>query len=431
MAKKGNFQKPKGTNDCLPSTVREWQYLESVAREVFEEYQFREIRTPIFENYEIFARAVGETSDIVSKEMYDFYDKGERHISLRPEGTASVVRAFVENKLFAPEINKPYKVYYLGPMFRYERPQSGRMRQFHQIGVEAFDSENPAIDAETIVMLMELFKRLGLKNLRLVINSLGDAESRLAYRAALVEFFKPHFEQLSDDSRRRLYENPLRVLDSKDVKDQEIIANAPSILEYLNEESRNFFENVQKSLKTVGIFYEIDPNMVRGLDYYNHTIFEVMSDSLGGAKTTIAGGGRYDGLVEYFGGPKTPSFGFAFGIERLLMVLAAEKIQIPQEAPLDVYVVVFGDEANLASLPIVQAIRKAGFSVDRDFSNRKAKAQFKTASILGAKLIVTIGEREVAENVVNLKNSETRREIKVSCEQIYDNFVKIYDELLK
>lgn len=271
------FQKPKGTADLLPNESLKWHYVEETARLLFSDYQYAEVRTPIFENFDIFARSAGDTSDVVTKEMYDFKDKGDRHIALRPEGTAGVVRAFVENKLFGPEHAKPYKLFYIGPMFRYERPQAGRMRQFHQIGVEALGSESPALDAEVIAMAVDFFQTLGIANLKVKVNSLGDKESRENYRQALIDFLKPHFEELSHDSQERLEKNPLRVLDSKDAKDQEIVANAPSILDYLSDDAQQHWLKVQQYLDALGIDYEVDATVVRGLDYYNHTIFEVMT----------------------------------------------------------------------------------------------------------------------------------------------------------
>ncbi|MDR1013095.1 MAG: histidine--tRNA ligase, partial [Lactobacillales bacterium] len=372
-------QRPKGTSDLLPEKLEKWHFLEKNAQEVFAKYHFFEIRTPLFEHYEVFARTVGESSDIISKEMYDFYDKGNRHIALRPEGTASIVRAFVENKLFAPEHQKPYKVYYMGPMFRYERPQAGRFRQFHQLGAEAFGCDSPAIDVEIIVMLIDFLKCLKLKKLKLVVNSLGDKESRASYKKALISFLEPYAEKLSPDSKLRLHENPLRVLDSKDKKDQTIVANAPSILDYLNEESNQYFKAVTSMLDELEIFYEVNPNMVRGLDYYNHIIFEVMGEAFDKVQTTIAAGGRYNDLVEYFNGPQTSGVGFGIGIERLLLTMDAEKINIPAKKSLDVYVVTVGEKIDLESLKLMQAIRKAGYSIDRDFLNRKVKAQFKAA----------------------------------------------------
>ena len=425
-----SYQRPKGTNDILPGESEKWQFVEETARLVFNDYQYQEIRTPIFEHYEVISRSVGDTTDIVSKEMYDFHDKGDRHVTLRPEGTAPIVRAYVENKLYGPEFKKPYKVYYTGPMFRYERPQKGRLRQFHQIGVEAFGSENPSLDVEVMAMAMDFFKQLGINQLRLVINTLGDKETRTNYRQALITYLEAHEEELSEDSRRRLHENPLRVLDSKDRKDQPIVADAPSILDYLSDYAKEYFEGVTKTLEYLNISYEIDHRMVRGLDYYNHTIFEIMSDAPGmGAQTTICGGGRYDGLVEELGGPETPGIGFAMGIERILLTLEQEDVMIPSAASLDAYVVGLGEATNMESLKVVQAIRGFGFSADRDFIRRKAKAQFKTADKEGAKLVLTLGEDELSNGVINVKDSATREEKAFPLTDIYEDFAAIYDEM--
>lgn len=425
-----SYQRPKGTNDILPGESEKWQFVEETARLVFNDYQYQEIRTPIFEHYEVISRSVGDTTDIVSKEMYDFHDKGDRHVTLRPEGTAPIVRAYVENKLYGPEFKKPYKVYYTGPMFRYERPQKGRLRQFHQLGVEAFGSENPSLDVEVMAMAMDFFKQLGINQLRLVINTLGDKETRTNYRQALITYLEAHEEELSEDSRRRLHENPLRVLDSKDRKDQPIVADAPSILDYLSDYAKEYFEGVTKTLEYLNISYEIDHRMVRGLDYYNHTIFEIMSDAPGmGAQTTICGGGRYDGLVEELGGPETPGIGFAMGIERILLTLEQEDVMIPSTASLDAYVVGLGEATNMESLKVVQAIRGFGFSADRDFMRRKAKAQFKTADKEGAKLVLTLGEDELSNGVINVKDSATREEKAFPLTDIYEDFAAIYDEM--
>ncbi|WP_313467735.1 histidine--tRNA ligase [Carnobacterium sp.] len=422
------IQRPKGTADLLPNDSLKWQYVEETAKIILGDYQFHEIRTPIFESYDLFSRGVGETSDIVSKEMYDFYDKGNRHMSLRPEGTAPVVRAYVENKLFGPEYAKPYKVYYMGPMFRYERPQGGRMRQFHQLGVEVFGSTNPAVDVESMSLAMDLFKELGLEHLTLVINSLGDSASRIAYREALIAYLEPHFNELSEDSQIRLHKNPLRVLDSKNKKDQEIVQQAPSILDYLSEDSQKHFEQVKEMLDALNIPYTVDSNMVRGLDYYNHTIFEIMSDAPGfGAITTICVGGRYDGLVEELGGPETPGFGFALGLERLMLTLEAEKIDIPNLHELDVYVVGIGEETNVEALKLVQAIRSAGFSAERDYFDRKAKAQFKTAAKLKAKVVLTLGEEELKNGRVNFKVMKNGKESTVSLKEAYQDFEKLFN----
>lgn len=426
------YQKPKGTQDILPGEVEKWQYVENKARELFEKYDFHELRTPIFEHYEVVSRA-GDTTDIVTKEMYDFYDKGDRHVALRPEGTAPVVRSFVEHKLFGNDFAKPYKTYYMGPMFRYERPQAGRLRQFHQIGVEVFGSNNPATDVEAIAMAMRFFNELGATHLKLVINSLGDTESRMAYRQALIDYLAPHEEELSEDSKRRLRENPLRVLDSKDPRDKAFVADAPSILDYLNEESAAHFAAVKEMLTALNIDFEVDTTMVRGLDYYNHTIFEIMSDApgFGGAITTVCAGGRYNGLVEELGGPATPGFGFAMGIERVLITLEAEGIQIPTTQSVDVYVVNIGSETNVAALKLVQAVRNAGFIADRDYMNRKPKAQFKTANKLHAHLVLTLGGNELENGVVNVKNMTTGHEEQVSLDDVYQDFAHIYQQFME
>lgn len=425
------YQKPKGTADILPGESEKWQFVEETARLLFKDYQFHEIRTPIFEHYEVISRSVGDTTDIVSKEMYDFYDKGERHVTLRPEGTAPIVRSFVENKLFGPEFQKPYKVYYMGPMFRYERPQAGRLRQFHQIGAEVFGSNNPATDVETMMMAMDFYEQLGIKHIKLVINSLGSREDRVAYRQALIDYLEPQMAELSKDSQNRLHNNPLRVLDSKDKKDQVIVENAPSILDYLSEESANFFQEVKTMLDGLEVPYVIDHRMVRGLDYYNHTIFEIMSDApgFGGAITTICAGGRYDGLVSELGGPETAGFGFGLGVERALITIEAEGIEVPILNTIDAYVVGLGEETSIEVLKLVQGIRQAGFSAERDFMNRKAKAQFKTANKLNATFVLTIGETELAAGNVNMKHMATGKEKTVALTDIYTRFGEVYDEL--
>lgn len=421
-------QKPKGTQDILPGQSEKWQYIEQVARETFAQYNYAEIRTPLFEHYEVFARSVGDTSDIVTKEMYDFYDKGDRHITLRPEGTAGVVRAYVENKLFAPEVQKPVKAYYMGSMFRYERPQAGRLREFHQLGVEAFGSDNPATDVETMAMAHQLFQTLGIKDVRLTLNSLGNAESRARYRQALIDYLTPLKDKLSKDSQRRLAENPLRVLDSKEVEDKQAVAEAPSILDYLDAESQAHFDAVRGMLETLEIPYVIDTNMVRGLDYYNHTIFEFIT-GVNGTDLTICAGGRYDGLVEAFDGPATPSFGFGLGQERLLMILEAQGIDLPVAKGLDLYVAVLGESANLAALSLVQAVRQQGFKAERDVLGRKLKAQFKSADVFGAKTLVTLGESEVESGQVTVKNNATRAEVTISLETLKTDFQSILEEL--
>ena len=424
------LQKPKGTQDILPADSAKWQYVENVARETFKKYNYGEIRTPMFEHYEVISRSVGDTTDIVTKEMYDFHDKGDRHITLRPEGTAPVVRSYVENKLFAPEVQKPVKVYYIGSMFRYERPQAGRLREFHQLGVECFGSKNPATDVETIAMAYQLFNTLGIKDVTLHLNSLGNTESRLAYRQALIDYLTPMRDTLSKDSQRRLDENPLRVLDSKEKEDKVAVENAPSILDYLDEESQAHFDEVRAMLDSLNIPYVIDTNMVRGLDYYNHTIFEFIT-TIDKSELTICAGGRYDSLVEYFGGPETAGFGFGLGLERLLLVLDKQGIELPVEESLDVYIAVLGSGANGKALELVQAIRYQGFKAERDYLGRKIKAQFKSADTFKAKTVITLGESEVESGQVNVKNNATREEVTVSFEELTKNFAAVLEQLEK
>lgn len=426
------IQKPKGTADILPGQVEIWQYIESTAREILHNYRFFEIRTPMFESFELFSRGVGETTDVVTKEMYDFYDKGDRHIALKPEGTAPIARAFVENKLYAPEEVKPYKVYYMGPMFRYERPQSGRQRQFNQLGVEVFGGESAATDVETIALAIDILQALGVSNYKLVINSLGSEESRQTYRQSLIDYLEPYYDQLSEDSQTRLHQNPLRVLDSKDPKDIEIVEGAPSILDALSQDSKERFQLVQELLTRLKIPFEIDANMVRGLDYYQETIFEIMTDAKDfGAQTTIVGGGNYDGLVNELsdGKQSVPGFGFAIGIERLILLMQAQGVDLPESHPLDVYVVNFGEEASKYATQITQRVRHAGFSCDRDFFDRKAKKQFKEADKLGADLVITIGDQEIADNQIQVKNMSSGKQESFSFEDLTADFSKIYEKM--
>lgn len=427
-----NYQKLKGTVDLLPEETRKWQFIEDKARDLMRAYQFNEIRTPMFEQLELFARGVGETSDIVTKEMYDFRDKGDRHIALRPEGTAGVVRAYVENKLYGPEFHKPTKLFYMGPMFRYERPQSGRQRQFHQIGVEVFGSRNPSVDVETMVLGMDLFKQFGITDLKLVINSLGSTETRQTYREELIAYLEPHLNELSKDSQVRLYKNPLRVLDSKDKKDKEIVKDAPSILDYLDEASKAHFESVKGMLEDLDIPYIIDTNMVRGLDYYNDTIFEVITTNPKfGANATVCAGGRYDGLVEEVGGPSTPAFGFGCGLERLVLLLEHMDFDYPELNPLDAYIVTMGDRADRAANKLAHVLRQNGLSVEREFMNRKAGKQFKTADKLNADYVFTLGDQEIDNGIVQVKRLSTGIQTEVSLSELALRFDETYSSLIR
>lgn len=425
-----SIRKMKGTEDILPQDVHRWLYVEDTARDLFDLYLFREIRTPFFESFDLFSRSVGDTTDIVSKEMYDFYDKGNRHIALRPEGTAGVVRAYVENKLFGQEHAQPLKVYYMGPMFRYERPQAGRQRQFNQIGVEVFGSENPATDVEVIALAWDFFTELGLSKISLQLNSLGKPADRKEYRQALINYFEPHLNELSEDSQRRLHENPLRVLDSKDPKDMKFVKDAPSILEFLSEESKKHFDKVQEMLTLLEIPFEINDKVVRGLDYYQDTIFEfVVTDDTIGAQSTICGGGRYDGLVEQLNGPEKPGFGFGIGVERLLLLLEEQEIEVPYYEPVDVFVLTLGEESNMLAQQLVQAARKDGLIAERDFLGRSMKSQFKTSSKLGSKIVITVGEEEVKQQMVQIKNQETGKQTSYSVSELMSDFAGIYRKL--
>ncbi|MBS4208996.1 histidine--tRNA ligase [Bacillus sp. FJAT-50079] len=420
-----SIQIPRGTQDILPGEVEKWQLIEQTAREICHKYQYKEIRTPIFEHTELFQRGVGDTTDIVQKEMYSFDDRGGRNLTLRPEGTASVVRSFTENKMYGYP-NQPVKLYYVGPMFRYERPQAGRFRQFVQFGIEALGSNDPAIDAEVISIAMELYKQLGLKKLRLVINSLGDSESRKAHRQALINHFAPRIEEFCDDCQNRLEKNPLRILDCKKDADHELMGQAPSILDYLNDESMAYFEKVKQYLDLMDIEYVVDPTLVRGLDYYNHTAFEIMSEAEGfGAITTLCGGGRYNGLVEEMGGPATPGIGFALSVERLLSALKVEGMNIAADQSIDCYLVALGEAAQDYSVSLLQNLRRAGFSAERDYMGRKLKAQFKAAERLGAKYAVIIGEDELNNGVVAVKNLENGEQRELALQGFIEEFTSL------
>ncbi|SDD17131.1 histidyl-tRNA synthetase [Terribacillus halophilus] len=406
---------PRGTQDILPGTSEKWQYAEQVLTDLASRFNYKEIRVPIFEHTELFLRGVGETTDIVQKEMYTFKDKGDRSLTLRPEGTASVVRAYVQNKLYGlPE--QPTKLFYYGPMFRYERPQQGRMRQFVQFGVEALGSEDPAIDAEVISLAMSGYQQLGLKSLKLIINTLGDKESRDAHRTALIEHFTPVKDELCSDCQNRLEKNPLRILDCKKDREHPKVKSAPSIHDYLNEESKAYFDAVKENLDAIGIAYEVDPNLVRGLDYYNHTAFEIMSNAEGfGALTTLTGGGRYNGLVEEVGGPSTPGIGYALSIERLLFALEAEGIELPVKTGTDVYVVALGEGAvQKEAAKLTYQLRLAGLIADKDYLGKKMKGQFKAADRQQAKFVVVLGEDELEKGVISLRNMQNGQQTEVA-----------------
>lgn len=410
------YTAPRGTVDLLSEDTAKWQKLEQILRTISDLYNVKEIRTPIFEHTELFNRSVGDTSDIVTKEMYTFEDKKGRSITLRPEGTAGVARAFVENKLFALA-DKPVKLYYMGPMFRYERPQKGRQRQFHQFGVEMLGVENPAIDVEIMSMAVTIVKALGLKNVRLVINTLGDAKSREMHKAALKDHFKPYLGELCYDCNQRFEKNPLRILDCKVDKEHEAMKSAPKTIDFLTDEAKAYFDEVCSLLDDLEIEYEVDPNLVRGLDYYNHTVFEVISDDpILGAQATLGGGGRYNQMIEELGGPATPGIGFAFGMERLTIALGAN--QTEDEDTLDVYVMPLGNEATSLASQILMMLRANGYRCDMDYLHRSMKAQFKTVDRMKAKFALILGETEVKNEVVNIKDTANRSQETVKLEDI-------------
>lgn len=393
------YQKMPGTQDLLPGNVEKWQYIEEKARDLCRRYNYSEIRTPIFESTDLFNRGVGETTDIVEKEMYTFEDRGKRSISLRPEGTAGVVRAFVENKLYGdPDINK---LFYIGPMFRYERQQAGRYKQFHQFGIEVFGSEDPSIDAEVIGLGYSFYHELGIKNVSVEVNSVGNPESRLAYRDKLLAFLNPLKDKLCKDCQARMDRNPLRVLDCKE--DQAYFTGAPSILDSLDEACTLHFQNVCDYLDAMEIPYQINPRMVRGLDYYTHTAFEYKAQGIG-AIDTIGGGGRYNGLVSQVGGPDQPGIGLGLGLERTLLILASQQVEIPTTPPLDVYLIALGEAAEKEMVKLLFQLRTAGVRADKDYQGRKMKAQMKSADRLQAKYAAILGDDELARGEIGLKN---------------------------
>jgi histidyl-tRNA synthetase len=394
----GAIQAIRGTKDILPDAIAYWQQVESITAQILSRALYQEIRTPIFEYTELFARGIGEATDVVGKEMYTFLDKSDRSLTLRPEGTAGVVRAFIEHNLYAS--GGVQRLWYKGAMFRYERPTAGRQRQFHQIGLELLGSDDPRADTEVIALATEILGKLGLKKLKLLVNSVGNREDRPKYREALINYLTPYKNELDADSQNRLERNPLRILDSKDERTQAIVSNAPSILDYLGDRSRQHFDRVQELLSNLGIEYQINPCLVRGLDYYTHTAFEIQSDDLG-AQATVCGGGRYDGLVTELDGPDTPGIGWAMGIERLILLLEQLQ-QISALAP-DFYIVSRGDRAEAQALVLAQKLRAAEMKVELDLSGSAFGKQFKRADRSKAVACLIIGDREAEEGTVKLK----------------------------
>ena len=412
------IKRQKGCNDIYGREAKIWKYVDDVIDALMEKYNYTYIRTPLFESTELFHRGVGETTDIVSKESYDFEDKSGRKITLRPEGTAGVVRAYIENKMYG-DANQPVKVYYNGTMYRYERPQAGRDRELTQFGMEILGTDDPMSDAEIISAAVNLYKMLGLKEIKVNLNSLGDNESRNAYREALIEYFKPHVKELCEDCQERLLKNPLRILDCKVDADNEILKNAPTTLDYLNDESRDRFEKVQEYLDIMQIKYDINPRIVRGLDYYNHTVFEIEAKVAGfGSNNVIGAGGRYNGLVSQLDGPETACVGFASGIGRLVMALELEKVKLPIVEDIDLFLMYVNDDEKKYATYLAQELRMAGFIVDTEYTGRGLKAQFKQADRLNAKFICVLNSEDLDNNEVKIKNNKTKEEEIISLDAL-------------
>ena len=408
---------PKGTKDILPQEIYQWHYIEDTIRRISKAYGYNEIRTPVFEHTELFERGVGDTTDIVQKEMYTFLDKGGRSITLKPEGTAGVARAYIEHKLYADP--QPVKMFYLTPCYRYERPQAGRQREFHQFGIEVFGAPEASVDVEVIALAMTLFKELGIKELALKINSIGCPKCRPDYHEFLKKYLSDHLDELCSACKDRYEKNPLRVLDCKVEGCQPVIKDAPHMLDHLCQECSSHFDDVKKFLDAAGFEYIIDPMIVRGLDYYTKTVFEIISDSIG-AQGTVCGGGRYDGLVEECGGPSIPGVGFGLGLERLLLVMQSQDIQIPKPTACDIYFATIGEKAREKAFQLAQGLREKGISSDMDHVGRSLKAQFKYANKLGARFVGTIGEEELIGGQLRLKEMETGEEESVAFDQIAD-----------
>ena len=415
-----NYQIPRGTQDIFGEESWKWQQLEKLLRHFCYLYNFEEIRTPIFEHTNVFKRE-NDSSDMVNKEMYTFTPaNSSTSITLRPEGTAGVVRSYVENKMYAnPDL--PVKLYYMGPMHRHERPQKGRLRIFNQFGVESLGLKSPYADAEVMVMAYSILKALGLENVTLLLNTLGDDESRAAYRTALKEYFAPYVDDLCSDCKRRYEQNPLRLLDCKVDHDKECMKNAPKMKDYLNEESREYYQTVKDLLDAMEIPYREDDNLVRGLDYYTHTVFEIVSESKNmGSQATLLAGGRYDNLIPYFGGPEQSGIGWALGEERLLLALEAEGIELEGKPELDAYVMVLNPEAREYAFSLLTALRANGFRADMDLQGKSFKGQFKAADRAKAKLVLLIGEDEMKDQKATIKNTAAKTQVTVAAEELIE-----------
>ncbi len=406
---------PRGTKDLVPGESYKWQYVEDKFREVCDEFNYKETRVPTFEHTELFERGVGDTTDVVEKQMYTFLDKGGRSVTLRPEGTASVVRSFLQNSLYADTM--PAKMYYNIPCFRYEKSQKGRLREFHQFGVEVFGAKEPTIDAEVISLALTFLDRVGLKDLTVHINSIGCKECRKAYNEKLREYFRPHLSELCETCRGRFERNPLRILDCKSEICREMGKGAPVLLDYICDDCREHFEKFKTCLDNMGIKYEIDPGIVRGLDYYSKTVFEIISGDF-----TVCGGGRYDGLVEELGGSPSPAIGFGLGIERLLLRLEETGVTIPQREKLDLYVAPLGEKASVYAQKLVYSLRRAGVKTETDHTGRGLRAQMKYADKLGCRYSVVLGDNEIENGEVAVKNMETGEQTQVKLDKLTDFF---------
>ncbi|MGP1569322.1 MAG: histidine--tRNA ligase [Eubacteriales bacterium] len=414
---------PKGTKDILPADIHKWHFVEDAFRDVCIRYGYKEVRTPVFEHTELFARGVGDTTDIVEKQMYTFSDMGNRSITLKPEGTSGVCRAFLEHNIFANV--QPTKFYYNIPCFRYERPQSGRLREFHQLGIEVFGSYDMLADAEVIALAEDFLKGLGIKSLELRINSIGCPTCRASYRKALQTYFKPYFNNLCETCQNRFDRNPMRIIDCKNEECKQISKDAPLMINHLCDECKKDFEDLKQNLDILGVAYIVDPTIVRGLDYYTKTAFEFVSGQLG-AQSTVCGGGRYNNLIEQLGGDSIPGVGFAIGVERLLLTIVAEGNEIEDIEKTDVLVAIL-DNSNICKsygLKLVQNLRKNGIKAQIDLLSRNFKGQFKYADRIGAKYVLVVGENEVNSDVLTLKNMTNSEQTSIKACDIIEELKK-------
>lgn len=422
------FQMPRGTQDIKGEEIKKWHRLEEMIRQFTYIYDYQEIRTPIFEHTNVFKRG-NDSSDMVNKEMYTFQlENSSTSLTLRPEGTAGVVRSFVEHKMYG-NADLPAKLYYMGPMCRHERPQKGRQRIFHQFGVEVIGAKSPLLDVDTIALGWSFLQAVGLKDLKVLINTLGDEESRLAYQTVLKEHFKDEIAHMCPDCKRRYEQNPLRILDCKIDAEKESILTAPKMSQYLNEESKQYFQSVLEGLDALGIPYEVDDKLVRGLDYYTHTVFEIVSESKGmGTQATVLAGGRYDGMVSYFDGPSMSGIGWALGMERLILACENEGIVLAEEEGLDAYVLCLSPKVSIQALQITNELRLHGYKTDTDFQNRSFKAQFKTVERKKAKVAIFIGEKDIEQGIITLKVIATQEQHSVPIENIIETMDTLFDE---